>query len=155
MSINAKRYLTFWSYITLALVTPIIFINDKYPLFKAATGDSKMSFMGLFCALIVFVVFKKNLSEFAKTLDESPIKTIMLNGGIPTALIIFWLFLDWFQYEIPNLQSILLWSGISNFASLVPMGFHKYYLAKVNETKENAKEKKKFINIGLLGGNKL
>lgn len=136
------RFLFYWTYTYFAIGIPSLLIAQKYDVFKSVSNASttvKLAGGGMMIIIVVFFFFHGQINEMIDHMDESPIKTTVIQVKRCMPILVIYFVLRFAEIHMANLKFIALWSFISNVIGSVFNVYHMRYKVLVKELKLDEK----------------
>lgn len=138
------RFLFYWIYVFFAIGVPSILISIKYDVFESVNSTPahiKLAGGGMMIIIVLFFFLRGQLNEMIGAMEESPIKTTVIQIKRCMPILVLYLILRFAKLHIDNLMFITLWSFISNLVGSVFNVYHMRFKVKVKDLKLQSKIK--------------
>lgn len=136
------RFLFYWVYVFFAIGIPIILIAQKYDVFKSVSNaptSVKLAGGGMMIAISIFFFFNGQIKEMIANMEESPIKTTVIQIKRVFPILLIYLVLRVAEVHMGNLKFIALWSFISNLVGSIFNVYHMKFKVMVKDIKLDEK----------------
>lgn len=138
------RFFFYWLYVFFAIGVPSILISIKYDVFESVSATPahvKLAGGGMMIIIVLFFFLRGQLNEMISAMEESPIKTTVIQIKRCMPILVLYLILRFAKLHIDNLMFITLWSFISNLVGSVFNVYHMRFKVKVKDLKLQSKIK--------------
>lgn len=136
------RFLYYWIYVFFSIGIPSILISLKYDVFETVSNTPtsvKVAGGGMMIIIILFFFLRGQLNEMIGAMEESPVKTSVIQVKRCMPIAIIYIILRFAKVHIDNLMFITLWSFVSNLIGSVFNVLHMRYKVLVKDLKLQAK----------------
>lgn len=143
--LQTYRFLFYWVHVFFAIGVPSILISIKYDVFETVNSTPshvKLAGGGMMVIIVLFFFLRGQLNEMISAMEESPIKTTVIQVKRCMPILVLYLILRFAKLHIDNLLFITLWSFISNLIGSTFNVWHMKFKVKVKDLRLEEKIKR-------------
>ena len=132
------RYLSYWLYVLITLVTPIGLIAWQFEIFKQP-GKLHITAYGIIAIILALYIMRGHFKQAIADMEYGPIRTLIQNIMRLAPMFIAWFILHFLQKMVEQVEFILLCTIIGYTVAIAFDMLHTSMVVKCKELKESNK----------------
>lgn len=130
------RYLSYWLYVLITLVTPIGLIAWQFEIFKQP-GKMQITAYGIIAIILALYIMRGHLKQAIADMEYGPIRTLIQNVMRLAPMFIAWFILHFLQRMVAQVEFILLCTILGYIVAIIFDMLHTIMVIKCKQLKES------------------